>query len=206
MSLLLRLLGFAVTSSAAIAVALALTVLLRKKASARSAYIAWLIVLIAVLVPFRPFARAVPVAITPQVTQTVTRPLVARMPEEMERRVQLPAQERTQDKETVQQPEKKAALSLGSILLIVYGAGVLAALSLQLMQHTRFLHSVRRWRTLPQERTKALYETVAAEMGLNRMPPLYICPAADTPMLAGLIHPAVLLPDETLNLPELRMV
>ncbi|MBQ2028346.1 MAG: hypothetical protein II481_02795 [Clostridia bacterium] len=206
MSLLLRLLGFAVTSSAAIGVALALTGLLRKKASARSVYIAWLIVLIAVLVPFRPFARAVPVSVTPQVTQTVTRPLVARMPETMERRTQLPVQERTQVQETVQQSEKSVAFSLGSILLIVYGAGILASLTLQMMQHIRFLHSIRRWQTAPQERTKELYETIATEMGLKRTPPLYICPAADTPMLAGLVRPAVLLPDETLNLPELRLV
>lgn len=206
MSLLLRLLGFAATSSAAIAAALALTGLLRKKASARSAYITWLIVLIAVLIPFRPFARAVPVAITPQVTQTVTRPLVARMPETTEWRAQLPVQERTQARETIQQPEKSAVLSLGSFLLIVYGIGILASLTLQLMQHTCFLRTIHRWRTPPQERTKALYETVAAEMGLNRTPPLYVCPAADTPMLTGLIQPAVLLPDETLNLQELRLV
>ena len=205
-TLLLRLLGFAVTASAAIGTALALTALLRRKASARSVYIAWLIVLIAVLVPFRPFARTVPVTVAPQVTQTVARPLVQRSAEVPERQAQLPALESPQVRETTAEPGRSMTLSLGSILLAIYASGALAVLAVQLVRHIRFLHSIRRWQKAPQERTKALYETVAAEMGMKRKPPLYVCPIADTPMLAGLIRPAVLLPDEMLNLPELRLV
>ncbi|MBO4378084.1 MAG: hypothetical protein J5889_03925, partial [Clostridia bacterium] len=165
--LLLRLLGFAVTASAAIGTALALTALLRRKASARSAYIAWLIVLIAVLVPFRPFAKTVPVTVAPQVTQTVARPLVQRSAEVPERQAQLPALESPQVRETTAEPGRGMTLSLGSILLAIYASGVLAVLAVQLIRHIRFLHSIRRWRKAPQERTKALYETVAAEMGMK---------------------------------------
>ncbi len=89
----------------------------------------------------------------------------------------------------------------------VWAAGAVGFLAVQLLQHLRFVRTLRRWRkpctTVETLQTMA---GAAADMGISNNIALYICPAVSSPMLLGLFRPAVYLPDEALTTDELTLV
>jgi len=215
------LLGFALTASAAILVALALSHILRQRASARSAYIAWLAVLLAVLIPFRPLSPARTQVTLPAqpVSRTAERMLYtpkASAPQAVQNTAPAAAYRAYtgasyEERQTVSPAPAKTviarpALTWGTALLTLYLAGAAVSLALQLGRHLRYMRLIRRWRRPPQADTQAVYQEVCREMNLRYTPPLYVCRAVDTPMVAGVARPCVLLPDEALDLPELRLI
>ena len=191
------LLGFGVSASAAILLALGLTALLRQKASARSLYIAWLAVLAAALIPLRPFRAPAPVAI-PVAIPAVTVPRQVAIPR--------PAGTAPMDLPVVEYTPTPRPISAETILWGVYAAGLCASLAIQLTGHARCMRRLRRWRTAPQDGTHALYQLTAREMGITHLPRLYICPAAESPMAVGVLRPCVYLPDENLTPKEMRLI
>ncbi|MBQ7454855.1 MAG: leucine-rich repeat protein, partial [Clostridia bacterium] len=221
----LRLLaGFALTASAAVAVALVISRLLRQRASARSAYIAWIVVLVAVLAPVRLFGS--PVVLTVSAPQAEEAPAPTALPARTAspQTTALPvarATARPLPTDTVEAapiarstaapvsapaPTPSHVWTAEEILLAAYLAGVGLALGIQIARHARFSRLVRRWRSRPAEHTRLLFEEVCREMGVARAPRLWICGAADSPMLMGLLRPCVLLPDESLGDEALRLV
>ena len=213
----LRLLaGFALTASAAVALALLLSHLLRPQASARSAYIAWVMVLLAALIPFRPFASSTAVTIAPpHAAQTVMQ--ATAQPGNVEKSQIAassavpapPAGEPRAPKAPASFPAPVGTirtLTVEQIVLILYLLGMTMSLALQTVRHIRYMRLVRRWRAAPLGSTQEAYDLVCREMGIARAPHLYVCRAVDTPLLAGVLHPCVLLPDENLNPPELHLI
>ncbi len=59
-------------------------------------------------------------------------------------------------------------------------------------------HPVQDYRILP------LYNAIGDELDLDRRPRLMTCPGLSAPMLAGLLHPMLLLPEQPLSPKELE--
>jgi len=211
-----------VTAAAVGACALLLTRLLRRFVSARSEYLAWVAVLLLVLL----------LPIKPSLTPAVTIPIAAPQAEESlyavpdpvqfvpEKTETLPAEATAQRgyynasqyiglyDDTLQAEHRIAfCLTLPLALTAIYVLGVIAMLMYHLTRHVRFMRYIRRWqKPVADARIQAVYARVRKEMGLRRDLPIYICPAADSPMVAGILRPRLLLPDERLNLAELALV
>lgn len=80
---------------------------------------------------------------------------------------------------------------LGGIWL----GGATLFIAVQAARHARFARMVRRWRSAPTPReTVALSDTCAA-MGIAKPPALWRCSFISTPMLVGLVRPAILMPE-----------
>ncbi len=99
------------------------------------------------------------------------------------------------DEEEAQTPAAPAPIAWESILFFLWLAGAAAVLGWGLLSHGRFLRWLRRWaapETGPE--VLALCARLSGELGLKRPPALFRCPELRAPMLAGLVRPAVLLP------------
>lgn len=202
--------------------ALLLTRVLRRFASARSEYMAWVAVLLLVLLlPIKPsLAPAVTIPIAAPRTEeslyAVPDP-VQFVPVQTEK---LPAATADRDDNynaarfigsygNSPQAEHRVAfrLTLPLALTAIYVLGVIVMLVYHLTRHVRFMRYIRRWKKpVTEEHIQAVYTRIRAQMGLRREVPICICPAADSPMVAGVFRPCLLLPDEKLNETELNLV
>ena len=94
-----------------------------------------------------------------------------------------------------------------SVLAWVWLAGVAAVLALAALSHLRFVRTVRRWQMpCEAEGYTATLKACLSEMRIRRRVALRLCPTVSSPMLMGLLHPVILLPDEELTTEELALV
>ena len=88
------------------------------------------------------------------------------------------------------------AVSLSQILTGVWLAGACCVLLWALISHGRFLLYLRRWGSpVTNPAAIQLFNQLGNQLGLDRRPRLMTCQGLRVPMLAGLIHPVLLLPE-----------
>lgn len=93
-------------------------------------------------------------------------------------------------------PPKKPIQPAG-VLLGVWLAGAAALLLWNLRAHLRFLSYLRRWSSpVADSEAIAAFNQLGDRLKLHRRPRLLICQGLKVPMLAGILRPAVLLPQE----------
>lgn len=83
----------------------------------------------------------------------------------------------------------------GTILLLLAG----------LRERRRFAHIVRRTGHPAPEMEALLYE-VGQQLKIRRLPTLVVCGVAESPMLTGLLHPRLLLPEYSISPEQLRLI
>lgn len=92
-------------------------------------------------------------------------------------------------------PSFSLSLTAGQLLFFLWLAGAAGLTLWHLASHRRFRRYLRRWAE-PVEDTSALaqLETQKTRLGLKASVSLAVCTGVDSPMLAGLFHPVILLP------------
>lgn len=92
---------------------------------------------------------------------------------------------------------KARPVTLFQALLVLWLAGALCVAVWAGISHYRFLRYVRRWGHAVQEQ-KILdrMQTLREKLGLSKLPRLRSCAGVRAPMLAGIVHPVILLPEE----------
>ena len=209
------LLAFALTVSAVTLCALVLTPMLRNRVSARSLYLAWLAVLVCALIPIRPFSPRPAVTLSPApVARAVEVPVFS--PQQPDTPAAPASQLTAADfvpvytGSTVSAPiavQPARTLQWGAVLCMVYLAGTALMLLGSLAHHARYLRMLRRWRRpVSDRRILALYDALRDEMGIRRAIPIYLCQAADSPMITGIFRPCILLPENHLKKVRLRLL
>lgn len=97
--------------------------------------------------------------------------------------------------------------SLGTALGCLWLLGLAGALALHLFLWRNFAWRVLRWnRPVADGRVTEVFEKVKGELGIRAALPLYENPRVDSPMIAGLFHPCVLLPASPLSAGEYEVV
>ena len=188
---------------------LALLPLLRRRYGPRGLYRVWLVLLVGLLIPFgllapRPLMTVtLPQALArPAVTQSAA-PVYA-VPETAEMQ---PAQPLRAETGVTAPAPRSAPVDWLSVLGYAWLAGAAAVLALATVSHVRFARTVRRWRTPCRAGDyAATLEACLADMNIRRRVELCLCPTVSSPMLMGLVHPVILLPDEELTADELALV
>ena len=89
------------------------------------------------------------------------------------------------------------SLTLGQVLLGVWLLGALGVLMWDGAAHLRFCRYLRRW-SAPAEDPQLLreYQWLGERLKLRRMPQLRACAGLTVPMLAGVVRPVLLLPED----------
>ena len=102
--------------------------------------------------------------------------------------------------------KKAAVYPLEKVLTGVWIMGMSLFFSYYLLGTWHFVRRAKRWSRPPGEATLALYERLWREMGLKKAPPLRFSRGVDSPMVAGLFRPCLLLPGETVTVRELTFI
>ncbi len=127
--------------------------------------------------PSQPSAAPTPGASATEITPAVTAPVTTAPP--------------------AAEPAAKVSLSLWEVVFRVWLAGIAVMGLWTLIAHLRFVRYLRRWgRPVEAPELIRLYNGVGDRLNLDRRPALRVCPGLRAPMLAGLLHPALLLPEE----------
>ena len=101
--------------------------------------------------------------------------------------------------------DSKPTVYFSQILTGVWLLGVAAILTWNLTGHWRLKRFLKRWASPVQDfQLVPLYNAMGDELGLDRRPRLMTCPGLAAPMLAGLFHPMLLLPEQPLSPKELE--
>ena len=107
--------------------------------------------------------------------------------------------------------EEEPALSLPALfpalaLTLLWGAGAAAVLLRDLAAHLRFLLWLRRWGApVGDGEIIRAFNRLGDGLALSRRPRLLLCPGLRAPMLAGVLRPAVLLPEDSRSGPEVEL-
>jgi beta-lactamase regulating signal transducer with metallopeptidase domain len=192
---MLALLTCSVTMSAVALFYMAITPLLAKRYSAKGRYYAWFVVVIGLLVPFRPhFDNAV---------VTVSMPGETTMP------VVLAGNGMffSASAENTALPPALPGVSPWHAMALLWMAGVIVFLACHIVKHCRFRKVAARWgEKIADERTVVLFQGVKAQMGVSGDVTLWLCPSARSPVLIGFARPRILLPEIGLAEDELRFI
>lgn len=169
---------------------LAVTPLLTKRYSAGARYALWKVLLLGLLIPFRPEISfsLVKVMVTRQASLQIGEgaPLV------------LPVQSLPQ--------AEASGITLWQMAGMLWVCGVFLFLLFHLLRHLRFVKTAARW---SEALTGGEGEILRAEqraLGIRRKLGLYRCPVVPGPMLVGFRKPCILLPETDFSEQELRLI
>lgn len=189
------------------AVMLLIMPLWTRRYSARSAYVAWLILLAGFLVLYRPHPAPAPLKVSVQPMQAQRVVVMPRSDPDVYSST-LQAKAPVADSTPIA-PAKAAAprINVSMALGSLWAAGALLALSTRLWRHQRFLRSVRRWsKPVDAPDTLAILTAEREKLGIRRPIAVKVCRSIDSPMLIGMVRPVILLPDLPLSPEALRLV
>ncbi len=86
----------------------------------------------------------------------------------------------------------------------LFGAVTYAAVTLN--RHQQYMRSIARLRMPADPHTQMLADTLCEQLGISEPVPVYTVCAIDTPMLTGLLHPCILLPEHAVQDDALRLI
>lgn len=194
-SFMIMLLTCSVTMSALAIFYMAITPLLARRYSEKGRYYAWLIIVIGLIIPFRPqFSNTIvrvdmPSKATAPIIQTGNITAVV-----------IP------DVNTVS-PPAMPIISWQQAAVVVWLAGMIAFLAYHFIKHYCFLKMAGRWsENITNDQTLTLFQCLKTEMGISKKINLYLCSSVGSPMMIGFLNPRILLPKDDLAQDELQFI
>jgi beta-lactamase regulating signal transducer with metallopeptidase domain len=183
--LMITLLACSVTMSALALLYMASTSLLSKQYTERSRYYAWLIIVIGLIIPFRPqFSNAIVSINLPNETAASV------IQAGNETRVAVAYR-----------------IAWWQIAATVWLAGVIISFACHAIKHYRFVKMTRRWSwNITDAQALTLFASLKKEMGIARQIGLFVCQCVDSPMMIGFARPQIFLPTAELTRDELRFI
>lgn len=199
------------TVSAAALVLFLLRRVMKKRYPARAICFVWALLAIRLLVPVQLTLPDAPVQVTP--IRAVTVDMSPR--EEMQSTAQAAAADetRTPRVSVYRGDEMWHEVPVGwnfpvaKMMFILWGAGILAFLGWQSYSYIGFVYLARETGQAAERDTlRRVFAEQKQSLGIRRDIPLVVTPAADCPMLAGFLRPALYLPDEALSEQEAMFI
>ena len=198
-----------VSLSAGGALAIVLLLIIERAALLRYAAkwrcLAWLLLCLrlGITLSLSPIAPAAPIRVEIPADAMVYQPAAPTLPQN----TQLPrnAPEQPAESGVTEQTPQKRSIRLSDALFAVWVLGAMSVLCRAIIGHICFSRYIRRWGTpIAERRVWDTLDEWKDSLHLRAVPRLLTCPGLDTPMLAGLLCPCLLLPAETMDLPQLR--
>lgn len=184
------------TMSALALIYIAATPLLAKRYSATGRYYAWLVLVIGLLVPYRPHIRSAMFQVKMPGGTAANLPAVPMGAGITAARLTPHAV-----------PTVLPLISWWQLAAVVWLTGMLLFLTYHGIRHTRFLNMTARWsRDVTEEQTLDLFQSLKTQMHLTKPIGLKVCDSIGSPMMIGFLHPRILLPNIDFAADELRFI
>lgn len=191
--------------------------ILSKKYSAKCRYFAGLIILIGLIIPFRPqIGFSVINLSSPNTFQSVEKIYqssnLSTNNVNLTKGISTATQTGVQGNQPSDLPDLFiffSGLSFSSILIFLWALGVLISVLYRIISYHRFNKLIKRWsRPYKENRAIEIMRQLNTEMGIRRQIDILICPQLliSTPILKGLMKPVILIPDIELTDSELYLV
>lgn len=188
---------------------LAFSFLTRTTITARARYAMWVILLIGLVIPFRPILGKGLITLNHPFEQNMIQD-EATMDvtyENLQQEEPVSA-DQTAPPETIQKASWLSRLSAIDIVFIIWALGAIILFAKYMIEYRRFQRIVKRWGVeVTDPITLETYEFTKGRMGLEEKDiPLLICNTISTPMLTGLFKPVILLPDKDISDEEMELI
>ena len=171
-----------VAMSALILLYIAVTPLLAKRYAAKGRYYAWLVIVLGLVIPFRPPLEAALFRVdAPQLA-----PLAIPAP--------VPGGDETLFEPG---PFRQNSLSLPWLMLasFLWMAGAAAVMAYHALRHFRFTRMAKRWsEDITNRNMLRTLQCLKDELGIKRQVTVRMCHCSSVPMLLGFLRPVILLP------------
>ena len=186
--------------------------LFANKYPAKWRYYIWLIVLLGLLIPFRPDISLpfepvqIPVSLINVIAEQPTANSLSERDSAVNQNLLLSV--KTSDADIfAETTPKTGALSMASIIFIVWIVGAVCTVVFRLWCHRKFTRIVGRWATdINDIKILSLLAQVRAELNITRKIRLRKCKLITSPLLTGFIKPVILLPDGAIHDDEMLLV
>ena len=163
---------------------MAVTPLLEKRYSTKGRYYAWLMIVVGLIIPFRPQFQSSIIKITPTNTITPVIQIGNKAP------IISPIEHTV-----LHATPPSLSISLWQVVALIWIVGVVGAWGYYFIKHYRFLTMVKRWsEPITNQQALSLLQNLKKELGISKEIAFQQCLCIGSPMLVGFIHPCILLP------------
>jgi len=195
---LIALLICSLTMSVVAVLYMACMPLLSRRYSEKWRYYIWLVIVIALIIPFRPSLDNAIVTIELPATEPIPYGVIF-FAETIEERIAI-------EEAVLQSHSRAQSIPWWQIAFWVWLVGAIAFFGYHVIRHLHFMKAVRRWREeVTDSRILAMLEDIKLEMGINMHVSLYVCPFG-SPMVVGILNPVIFLPTTDIHPDELRFI
>jgi len=194
-SFMITLLTCSITMSVLALLYMAITPLLAKYYSEKGRYYTWLIIVIGLIIPFRPyFDNSIVKVDLPNETITPIIQIGNGTP------ITVPM-------DNVVILSTFPSVSWWQITAVVWLTGAIAFFAYHGIKHYCFVKMVGRWsENITDKQILTLFQNLKTEMGVSERINLYICSCVGSPMMIGFVNPRILLPKADFAQDELRFI
>lgn len=197
---LISLFTCSVTMSLMALLFMALTPLLSQKYCAKWRYYAWLVIVLGLIIPFRPSFDIVPLQVPSAVTQYVPSTDTGVADAGINEANNVLLDKSTGSTNTFQ-------LAWYHIIGCIWLAGVLGVIVYHVLRHRRFMNLVNRWsEDVELEQILHVLQQLQSDMNIAHQVSVKVCPCVTVPMLAGFTKPTILLPTINISSDELPLL
>jgi len=164
---------------------MAITPMLAKRYAPKGRYYAWLIIVIGLVIPFRPQFSSNFIEISHTETATAILSPIG----------------------NTAFSTSLSDISLWRLMAVIWVSGVVACFAYQAVKHYRFVKIVRRWsESVTDEQSLIMFRDLKLELGISKQIGLHQCLCIGSPMLIGFAHPCILLPNLDFKRDELYFI
>lgn len=180
-----------------------LTKKLLKRYSAKCLYYTWVILIIGLIIPFRPQFDVgflnIPISRPSQIISN-----------DSQSNLYPPVNSIVNDSDilsSIPQNTMNKNINPYQIILGIWAIGIALTLLYYIVRHVRFVRVIKRWSSdINDNEINSIFKRLMSEMKIKKTIGLTFCDSISSPMLIGFFKPVVLLPNLNLKTDELEMV
>lgn len=194
---LTRLISCSVSMSVLALVYIAVTPWLSKRYAAKWRYYAWLIIVIGLIVPFRPYIQIAFVQVDLPIFSSSIQKIMS-----------VNAETYTEpDLFAVSAQQGLTTISWYQLAWCLWLLGAIALITYHSIRYRRFLKMVKRWgKEVSEQHSRDIQQCLQAELGISKQIKLLVCPGIESPMMIGFRFPVILLPTINYSVGELIFI